>query len=77
MSTDARARFLAHQANRLLTNFLIGTKCLSLSKEESEIFFTMVGNRLCKFAYEDMSVDGAIKSLTKFDQDMYKKEGFL
>ena len=76
-TTDARARFLAHQANKLLTNFLVGTKCLSLSKEESEIFFMMVGNMLCKFAYEDMPVDGAIKSLTELDQDMYKEEGFL
>lgn len=77
MTTDARARFLAHQANRLVTNFLIGTKCLVLSKEESEIFFMMVGNMLCKFAYADLSVDDKIKELTELDQAMYKEEGFL
>ena len=77
MITEARARFLAHQANRLLTNFLISTKCLVLSKEESEIFFKVVGDMLCKFAYADLSVDDKIKELTELDQSMYKEEGFL
>ena len=78
--TEARARFLAHQANRLLINFLFSTKCLVLSKEESKIFFTLVGATLYKFAHANMSVDSvddAITKLTEFDSDMYKKEGFL
>lgn len=65
---EERAKFIAHNANLQLINFLVATKYLSLSKEELQIYLNTLGRALCTYSFCEESLDSIIQKLQENDK---------